>query len=409
MAFESVLAQNLGAKARAVFEQPLDSGRQVIDDESSELGVALGHLAYIVLAGWERPDVPAGEREGAAGLAPLLEQNDIDTLFGCSERCCEPAEARSGDDHGGGVGQGGKGGLHGEPLYDIFYFVRFVRFKDGGSVRLGALADGGVADLSAAGLPTSVEDLLRSGADWQQRATDAMSSAVRVEQEVQLLSPVARPSKILCLGMNFRSHSDEVGVDGEAEEPTVFSKLASSLTGPSDPIVLPSEAPDRVDYEAELAVVIGRGGRDIPVERAADWVAGYTVANDVSARDWQLKKPLGQWLLGKSFDTFLPFGPAVVTSEESPAPDEMVVRCVVSGEVLQEASVADLIVGIPEAISYVSRVCTLEPGDVILTGTPGGVGMARKPRRFLGSGDVVETSVSGIGVLRNPVTTAAAA
>jgi 2-keto-4-pentenoate hydratase/2-oxohepta-3-ene-1,7-dioic acid hydratase in catechol pathway len=298
--------------------------------------------------------------------------------------------------------------LHGDPLYDIFYFVRFVRFSNGGSVRLGALADGGVADLSAAGLPTSVEDLLRCGEDWQQRATDAMSRAGRVEQEVQLLSPVARPSKILCLGMNFRSHADEVGANEDALEPTVFSKLSSSLTGPSDPIVLPAEAPGRVDYEAELAVVIGRTGRDIAVEQAAEWVAGYAVANDVSARDWQLKKPAGQWLLGKSFDTFLPFGPAVVTSDEAPAPAEMVVRCVVSGEVLQDASVADMIVGIPEAISYVSRVCTLEPGDVILTGTPGGVGMARKPRRFLASGDVVETSVSGIGLLRNPVTTAAA-
>lgn len=279
---------------------------------------------------------------------------------------------------------------------------------DGGSVRLGALADGAVADLSAKGLPNSVEDLLRCGEDWQQRAIDALSEAGRVEQEVQLLSPVARPSKILCLGMNFRSHADEVGANEEALEPTVFSKLSSSLTGPSDPIVLPAEAPDRVDYEAELAVVIGRGGRDIPVERAAEWVGGYTVANDVSARDWQLKKPAGQWLLGKSFDTFLPLGPAVVTSDEVPPPEEMVVRCVVSGEVLQEASVADMIVGIPEAISYVSRVCTLEPGDLILTGTPGGVGMARKPRRFLASGDVVETSVSGIGLLRNPVTTAAA-
>jgi 2-keto-4-pentenoate hydratase/2-oxohepta-3-ene-1,7-dioic acid hydratase in catechol pathway len=287
--------------------------------------------------------------------------------------------------------------------------VRFVRFKNGGSVRLGALADGSVADLSAAGLPTSVEDLLRSGEDWRERATEALAGAVRVEEDrVQLLSPVALPSKILCLGMNFRSHSEEVGADEEYVEPTVFSKLASSLTGPSDPIVLPAEAPNRVDYEAELAVVIGRRGRDIPVERATEWIAGYTVANDVSARDWQLKKPAGQWLLGKSFDTFLPFGPAVVTSDEAPQPDEMIVRCVVSGEVLQEASVADMIVGIPEAISYVSRVCTLEPGDIILSGTPGGVGMARNPRRFLAPGDVVETSVSGIGELRNAVTSATA-
>ena len=287
--------------------------------------------------------------------------------------------------------------------------MRLIRFTDGGSVRLGALAEGAVADLSAAGLPTSVEELLGSGEDWQERATDAMSSAVRVEaDEVRLLSPVAMPSKILCLGMNFRAHTEEVGADGESAEPTVFSKLASSLTGPSDPIVLPAEAPNRVDYEAELAVVIGRRGRDIPVESAMEWVAGYTVANDVSARDWQLKKPAGQWLLGKSFDTFLPLGPAIVTSDEAPATDEMIVRCVVSGDVLQEASVADMIVGIPEAISYVSRVCTLEPGDVILSGTPGGVGMGRNPRRFLAPGDVVETSVSGIGELRNPVTSAAA-
>ncbi len=284
--------------------------------------------------------------------------------------------------------------------------MRLIRFRDGGSARLGALADGAVADLTAAGLPSSVEDLLRGGEDWHAQAEAAISSAPRVEEDVQLLPPVARPSKILCLGMNFRSHAEEVGVDGDAAEPTIFSKLASSLIGPSDPIVLPAQAPDRVDYEAELAVVIGRLGREIPVEQAQEWVAGYTVANDVSARDWQLKKPAGQWLLGKSFDTFLPIGPAVVTPDEAPAPDEMVVRCVVSGEVLQEASVADMIVGIPEAIAYVSQVCTLEPGDVILGGTPDGVGMARKPRRFLVAGDVVETSVTGVGVLRNPVTPA---
>jgi 2-keto-4-pentenoate hydratase/2-oxohepta-3-ene-1,7-dioic acid hydratase in catechol pathway len=296
--------------------------------------------------------------------------------------------------------------LHDCRLYDIFYFVRLVRFRDGGSARLGALADGALADLTGAGLPSSVEELLRSGEGWREQAERAIADAARVEEEVQLLAPVARPSKILCLGMNFRSHAEEVGVEEESAEPTVFSKLASSLTGPSDPIVLPAEAPDRVDYEAELAVVIGRSGRNVPVEQAAEWVAGYTVANDVSARDWQLKKPAGQWLLGKSFDTFLPFGPALVTPDEAPPPDEMVVRCTVSGEVLQEASIADMIVGIPEAIAYVSRVCTLEPGDVILAGTPDGVGMARQPRRFLLPGDVVETSVSGVGMLRNPVTSA---
>jgi 2-keto-4-pentenoate hydratase/2-oxohepta-3-ene-1,7-dioic acid hydratase in catechol pathway len=287
--------------------------------------------------------------------------------------------------------------------------VRIISFTSSAenftAARLGVWRDEQIADLTATGLPSSLEQLLALD-DWRAGAEQAAAGAPLLDPgEVEIGAPLVAPPKILCLGMNFRAHAEEVDAEAPAE-PTVFSKLASSITGPTDPIVIPAAAPRRVDYEGELAVVIGGRGRDVPVADAEALIAGYTVANDVSARDWQLKKPAGQWLLGKSFDTFLPLGPELVTADEAPEPEAMTLRCAIGDEILQEASIADLLVGIPEAISYLSAVCTLEPGDLILTGTPEGVGMARVPRRFLGAGDVVETSVGGIGTLRNPVVTA---
>lgn len=224
---------------------------------------------------------------------------------------------------------------------------------------------------------------------------------------VKLLAPLEQPSKILCIGINYVPHMVEADFERPVE-PIVFSKLPSALIGPHDPIVLPKAAPARVDYEAEIAIVIGRRGHEIGHDRALEHVAGYTVANDVSARDWQVKKPGGQWLLGKSFDTFLPLGPWIVTPDELGDPAGLHVRCLVNGEQRQDDVLASLIFDFATVIAYVSQVATLEPGDLILTGTPGGVGSSMKPPRWLQDGDVVETSVDGIGTLRNPVRAAPA-
>jgi 2-keto-4-pentenoate hydratase/2-oxohepta-3-ene-1,7-dioic acid hydratase in catechol pathway len=239
--------------------------------------------------------------------------------------------------------------------------------------------------------------------------SDRMLAAAqrRRVDEVTLLAPVNRPTKVLCVGINYVPHMEESKFDRPAE-PIFFSKLPSTIVGPTEPIVLPAVAPGRVDYEAELVVVIGRRGRDIDPAQAFDHIAGFTVGNDVSARDWQLKKPGGQWLLGKSFDTFLPLGPWITTADELGDLGPLHVRCQVNGENLQDDVVSNLIFDIPTLISYVSRVATLEPGDLLMTGTPGGVGQSRTPPRWLQDGDVVETSIDRIGTLRNPVLTGVA-
>ena len=223
-----------------------------------------------------------------------------------------------------------------------------------------------------------------------------------VASAVSLLTPLPSPGKIICIGLNYRSHLEETGMDMPSD-PTVFAKYASAIIGPHDAIVLPAPAADRVDYEAELVVVIGTRGKDVPAAHAMDYIAGYTAANDISARDWQLRKSGGQWLLGKTFDTFLPLGPALVTSDEVDDPGALRVTCRVSGELLQDGNTSEMLFGIPDLVSYLSSVFTLEAGDLILTGTPGGVGMARKPRRFLHAGDLVEVDVEGIGTLTNSV------
>jgi len=276
--------------------------------------------------------------------------------------------------------------------------MRVGRFSiDGGPPRLGLFNEGGVYEV-----PDTPIDVLGS--------IDEAAALRRPRHDladVRLLAPVERPSKVLCVGINYVPHMEESGIERPAE-PIFFSKLPSALIGPNDAIVLPKAAPRRVDYEAELVVVVGRRGRDIEPAKAIEHVAGYTVGNDVSARDWQLKKPGGQWLLGKSFDTFLPLGPWIVTLDEFGDLAARHVRCKVNGDQLQEDVLANLIFDIPALIAYVSQVATLEAGDLIMTGTPGGVGQSRTPARWLQDGDVVETSVDGIGSIKNPVRTSPA-
>jgi 2-keto-4-pentenoate hydratase/2-oxohepta-3-ene-1,7-dioic acid hydratase in catechol pathway len=210
-----------------------------------------------------------------------------------------------------------------------------------------------------------------------------------------------RPGKVLALGLNYRDHAAESGHPIPAE-PVVFCKVSSSVIGPGAPIRLP-EASQKVDYEVELAIVIGRTAKGVSAARALDYVAGYTVLNDVSARDYQREKPGGQWTLAKSFDTFCPTGPWLVTPDEVGDPQALALKSVVSGQVMQSSSTAQMIFSVAEIIEYLSRVLTLEPGDVVATGTPPGVGFARKPPRFLRAGDVVECSIESIGTLVNPV------
>lgn len=219
--------------------------------------------------------------------------------------------------------------------------------------------------------------------------------------EVTLLAPVPRPGKLLCIGLNYRDHAEEVGMK-VPERPILFSKFATCVVGPGEPIVLPP-ASDQVDYEAELAVVIGREAKGVAEEEALEYVAGYTVTNDVSARDLQLRLGGGQWVWGKSADSFAPMGPALVTKDEVPDPHNLNVRLLLNGETRQSSNTRNLIFGVPQLISFLSQTMTLEPGDVIATGTPPGVGDSRKPPIYLKDGDRVVVEVEGVGVLENPV------
>jgi 2,4-didehydro-3-deoxy-L-rhamnonate hydrolase len=210
--------------------------------------------------------------------------------------------------------------------------------------------------------------------------------------------PIERPGKIVCVGLNYRDHAEEQGVE-LPEEPLLFAKWPNALVGPGDPIVIPRLV-TKCDYEAELGVVICARIRNVSTENALDAVRGYVCANDVSGRDLQFKD--GQWTRGKSVDTFCPVGPLVPASE-IPDPHALPIRTIVSGEVLQDSTTANLIFGVDEIISFASQTMTFEPGDLILTGTPAGVGVFRDPPRFLQPGDEVTIEIEGVGSLTNPV------
>jgi 2-keto-4-pentenoate hydratase/2-oxohepta-3-ene-1,7-dioic acid hydratase in catechol pathway len=215
------------------------------------------------------------------------------------------------------------------------------------------------------------------------------------------LPPIPDPSKVICLGLNYRDHAAESGAP-IPKEPVVFSKFATTLVGQGQPIVLP-RVTQEVDYEAELVIVVGRAGKNIPRDQAPGYVAGYTVGHDVSARDWQLKKDGKQWLLGKSFDTFAPTGPHLVTADEIPDPHNLAIKLRLNGQTMQDSNTREMIFSVAATLAYLSQVFTLEPGDLIFTGTPSGVGFARKPPVFLKPGDVAEVEIERLGVLRNPV------
>jgi 2-keto-4-pentenoate hydratase/2-oxohepta-3-ene-1,7-dioic acid hydratase in catechol pathway len=218
----------------------------------------------------------------------------------------------------------------------------------------------------------------------------------------KLLAPIV-PTNILCIGLNYRRHAAETGAK-LPEYPVLFMKGVNALQHPGDPIQLPRHlASAEVDYECELAVVIGRACRNVSRQDALKYVLGYTCGNDVSARDWQKQFGGGQWCRGKGFDTFCPLGPCLVTADEIPNPNSLKIRTVVNGETLQDWTTEDMIFDVPRLIEFLSGSTTLLPGTVILTGTPHGVGMARNPPRWLKAGDTVSVEIERIGTLTNPV------
>jgi 2-keto-4-pentenoate hydratase/2-oxohepta-3-ene-1,7-dioic acid hydratase in catechol pathway len=218
---------------------------------------------------------------------------------------------------------------------------------------------------------------------------------------VELLAPLPQPGKVICIGLNYGDHARETGAEIPTE-PVVFNKFPSCVIGPGAAIEKPS-ASDQVDYEAELVVVIGREAKGVSERQALDYVFGYACGHDVSARDWQKGKPGGQWLLGKAFDTFAPLGPWIVSADEVGDPGKLGIRFRLNGETLQDSTTAELIFPIAKLVSYLSGVVTLQPGDIIYTGTPAGVGAARKPPVFLKPGDVCEVEIDRLGTLKNPV------
>jgi len=279
--------------------------------------------------------------------------------------------------------------------------MKLVTYKYEGQVKPGAVRLTGeraeVVDLSTLGFD-ALEKLIAAGDEAFAAAEAAVKSnaAAAYLEAVELLSPLLAPPRIFCIGLNYLDHAAESQMKVQAD-PTVFLKLQSSLTGDTSPIVLPSLS-TQPDYEAELAVVIGKGGYKI-TDTWADHIYGYTILNDVSARDVQLATT--QWVLGKSFATFCPVGPWIVTKDEIADPHALDISLTIDGETLQHSNTRDLIFKIPALIEYISSIVALEPGDIISTGTPPGVGLGRTPKRWLKPGEEVAITIEGIGTLTN--------
>jgi 2-keto-4-pentenoate hydratase/2-oxohepta-3-ene-1,7-dioic acid hydratase in catechol pathway len=282
--------------------------------------------------------------------------------------------------------------------------MRLVSFSTPGEpARPGLVFGDEIVDLSdrSTGLPRTMRELLALGprALEQVRAADSGPAPRHARAEVTLHAPVPDPPTILAIGMNYRAHVAEMGRE-PPEWQYWFNKQRTAIAGPGDPIVLPTVS-DAVDYEGELALVIGPRCQHVPASRALEVVAGYTVINDVSARDWQWRTPT--FTMGKSFDSHAPCGPELVTADEVGDPGQLGIRTWVNGELRQDSSTADLIFGCSEMIEYLTTAFPLEPGTIIATGTPAGVGAGFNPPRFLADGDVVRIAIDGVGELENPV------
>lgn len=294
--------------------------------------------------------------------------------------------------------------------------MRLVTYEADGEWRAGIAIADKIVDASAAAKaaqvnaepgPVSNRAIIQLPRDQQLRLEEAAQTLanpypsppdVFLSENVLLGPPLRDPDKIICLGLNYRSHAEEAGFAAPTV-PILFAKYRNALTGPTSPILLPGVS-EEIDYEAELAVVIGRRCKNVTAEQALEFVAGYMAFNDISARDLQFRS--GQWLSGKTLDTFAPCGPALVIHEIDD-PQDLNISTRLNGQTLQQSNTCNMIFPVAETISYVSQLMTLEPGDIIATGTPEGVGFKRNPPVFLHDGDVVEVEVQGIGALRNPV------
>jgi len=280
--------------------------------------------------------------------------------------------------------------------------LRFITFEREGRIEPGVLLGGQAIAIGGAGFD-SVVSVIAGGTDALDRVSrwvqSPPSSALPEMAGIRLLAPIPRPPKIVCIGLNYRDHAAE-GKMAIPDVPTVFSKFPTAVIGPGQAIVLPKNSA-KPDYEAEFVVVIGKRGRHVPEERWREYVFGYTMMNDVSARDFQMAT--SQWTMGKTFDTFAPFGPAIVTADEVADPHNLAISLTLNGEVMQNSNTGEMIFRTPRLIAFLSSVFTLEPGDIIATGTPAGVGFARKPPRWLRPGDEVTVRVEGLGELTNPV------
>jgi len=277
--------------------------------------------------------------------------------------------------------------------------ARYQR-RDNGSIGLCLVEGDVVRPLGGSGLPQDMRSLLSTlpeGASSLRRAAENSSRLPLAE--VKLLAPIADPQKILCIGLNYADHAAESKM-ALPQYPVVFTKFQNAIIGPNDTIRLPPQSSE-VDYEVELVIVIGRGGKNIPKEQAMQYVAGFTVGNDVSARDWQLKKGGGQWTIGKAFDTFAPLGPTIRVNDGTFNPHSAKVWTEVNGRRLQDSNTNQLVFRTEDLVAFLSGVMELSPGDIIFTGTPPGVGMARKPPIFLKGGDTVTVCCEGIGQLTN--------
>jgi 2-keto-4-pentenoate hydratase/2-oxohepta-3-ene-1,7-dioic acid hydratase in catechol pathway len=301
--------------------------------------------------------------------------------------------------------------------------LRLATFVSAGEKRLGALVGEYLVDLGRAHsvvhagappLPGEILAFLEAGEQaWRVagelvhrlKQSDGLErivgrEAVFTPQEVKLLAPIPAPPKVIAIGLNYWDHCREQNLE-PPDRPIIFTKFSTAVIGPGEPIVWDPKLTDQVDYEVELAVVMGKRARNVLKEQAYDYIFGYTVANDVSARDLQFGDK--QWVRGKSLDTFCPLGPYLVSRDEIPDPHNLPVRCTVNGQVLQDSSTAEMIFDVPTLVNFISTAFTLLPGDVILTGTPDGVGVFRQPQIFLQPGDTVVVEIEDVGRLENPV------
>jgi len=281
--------------------------------------------------------------------------------------------------------------------------MRYITFTIGREQKFGALLGEQVIELGKHSFPATMLDFIQAGEDaWTAAKAFCLANlALGVPlSRLHLLAPLPRPGKIIGIGLNYMDHCREQNVK-IPERPLVFAKYGTAVTGPYETIQWDAALTNEVDYEGELGVVIGKTAHWVTEETALDYVFGYTVADDVSARDLQFSDR--QWVRSKSLDTFCPFGPVIVTSGEIPDPQRLALRTKVNGKVLQDSNTSEMIFSVRALVAFLSRSFTLEPGDLILTGTPDGVGVFRNPKIFLQNGDLVEVEIEGVGKIENRV------